>query len=161
VAFSELRGSMDTDEKNAVRRLQDFFKAVHHWEMTTFKEDEKEKKRRESMPEKKQLAAYKLFIRSRTTELRKIYEDFCEAGAKAKRFQSGLHFGVPTTYDLKTESVVTVKKTKTGLVVKTYATTFVPKDHLYEMVAINGKWKIRDMRKYRYVSAKSWKKMEL
>src|SRR5262249_54821090 len=125
------------------------------------KESAKEEKRRESMSEKEQVAAYELWIQSKTAELRKIYEDFCEAGAKAKRFQSGLHFGIPTTYDLKTESIVTVEKTKTGLVVKTHATTFVPQEHLYELVAINGKWRIMDMRKYRYISKKSWQKTEL
>jgi hypothetical protein len=94
--------------------------------------------------------------------LARIFKKYCEAGEDAKRVRDVLHCGgeVPD-YNPKTERVLSVTDDEGSVVVETQMAHNFKFRLRYELVKVNGKWRIRDNRKCMGDFSTRWSRWDL
>jgi hypothetical protein len=82
-------------------------------------------------------------------ELEAIFEEFCEVGTKAKTLQDmGLAFNLGSPeYDPTNELVTSVCERSRRIVVETQQINEARWRFRYELVNVDGRWKVRDNKK--------------
>src|SRR5687768_13895053 len=125
----------------AVRVLRRFQREMNKWEWRMIKEDFGDLE--DLPPEKIDAEVDKRRARSRAA-LKRIFEAYCEAGAKARRVADELHWGTDQPdYDPDTEELLSCDETSDRVVViETQMAHNFQFRLRYELVAVKGKWLI-------------------
>jgi Family of unknown function (DUF6882)/NTF2 fold immunity protein len=134
----------------AVHYLRSFFDAYSAWELEIA-----------SASKTLTSAEYDVEWSSYRERLERIYEEYCAAGRNAKRLRDkGLSYSVlDTEYDSQRDVVTSVvlKKKKVIIETKTEITSNTGsrfESNIFEVVQVDGGWKVRDYRTYKYADAK-------
>ena len=143
-------------EHPAVRCLLSFFAEMNAWEAEMIQFDQRfiggagteADDNRHRNEQRKKLAV--------------IFERYCEAGVNAKRFQGGLQYPAEEPiYDPIREKIVSVTESGEKVTIRTQQVHAYHFKLKYELVKVDGDWKIRDNRKCSFDFETKWKSWDL
>ena len=96
------------------------------------------------------------------SKLAVIFEKYCEVGTRAKRVNDQLHCGgAEPDYNPETEQVLAVTQRGKSVIVETKMAHNFRFKLKYELVQVEGQWKIRDNRKRSFEFEDKWKPWQL
>jgi len=143
----------------AVRRLQEFFSAMHEWEREMLREGNIDFGH---LSEAESAAARARQNNALRASLGRIFETCCEAGWNAKRVKDALHCGGrEPVYDPVRERITSVRETADRVIIETEQTHELGAQFKYELVMVQGQWMLRDNRKGRIPGRKNWRPWDL
>ena len=134
----------------ALLTLRSFFDAMNAWEIGAATHQA-------SREEGYDVDAEELDRLTRWAVLERIFEEFCESGKAAERFQSpGVGFGVPPRYDPEIEQVTSASSLDDRVVVLTRQESRMQFSYEYQLVERGGAWLLRDWRRRQFRKASAW-----
>ena len=147
---------MSDDEAAAVRILKEFIGAMQNWESEMLRHSATI-----DWPNAKQeeLELHSAQMRRRLAE---IFERYCEAGRDAERVNDVLHCGGgEPDYNAQTERITSVVTRGRKVVVETHQAHNFRHKLRYELVQVDGRWKVRDNRKCSFEYETRWRRWPL
>jgi hypothetical protein len=143
----------------AVKALRAFQRKMNRWEREMIDED---------FRDLEQLSAERIDAevdrrRGRSRDrLRRIFETYCEAGAKARRVDDELHWGGDEPdYNPETEKILSIQEKGNNVVVETQMAHNFRFRLRYELVKVDRRWLVRDNRKCASSPGAKWERWDL
>jgi len=149
-------------EHPATNVLRSFFNAMNAWEWDRIRESRDIPSRFRGMKEEdieRGLLEIRAAARAR---LGAIFDEFCAIGSAAKRVNNVIHYGAEEPdYNSEKEQVLSVVDRGDRVIIETQMTHQLRNRLKYELINMNGGWKIRDNRKSFAEHSKKWLRMDL
>lgn len=143
----------DLSDHPAVIVLKEFFGAMNSWEADALQHHESVDW---GNADELQLAVQREVQRR---HLEAIFAKYCEIGTQAERLQNqGLSFGDPPAYSTDGEEVISVTPKGSKLVIETRQTRPPHWKYRYELVQLEGEWRLRDTRKRSSEKNPTWRR---
>jgi hypothetical protein len=151
-----------SDTHPAVLTLKRFLREMHDWEAAMIEQSKGLSARLEGMNEEEVRTTMDRIKAASRSKLQSIFEEYCEAGAEAKRLRTGLYYGaVEPSYNPDKEVIQVVSESGQKVIVETQMTHELRNRLKYELVRMGDSWKIRDNRKFWAAHYNKWHRMDL
>jgi hypothetical protein len=143
----------------ALKVLRGFMSEMNKWEWELIREDFSDLEELDERTIEAELAKRR---RKQRDRLAKIFDKYCEGGRTAKRVNDILHCGgVEPDYNPQTEKILSVREESDRVIVETQMAHNFKFKLRYELVSMNGKWRIRDNRKCWSDFSPKWSRWDL
>lgn len=134
-----------------IQILRKFFQAMHDWELEANLKDKQLFDNENATKDDVELLREHL-----KKELTSIFQEYCVAGKTAKRVVEPNYYSVPPAYDVEKEIVESVIEKGNKVIIETQQTHQFKNRFKYELIKLDGKWKIKDNRKYQFNQKDKW-----
>jgi hypothetical protein len=142
--------------------LRAFWGAMWKWESNLLRERTHLDTSSQGMAEDAIYAALSRQRAEARDELAAIFNRYCQAGSSARRVKDVLHCGgEEPDYNPDKEAILSVIDRGDKVIVETQMTHQLCNRLRYELVKVNGDWKIRDNRKFYAPHWDKWMRQDL